>query len=122
MLTKRMGPDGPYWEREKFNRGSFTASPHRLEGVASWRGQMSFEDLLVERGGPFAGSFDGIDRFQRDGREWVRFCEPMLEYCFDVEVTSDGEMGEIVPVPPEEAWRIALERDAKRGVRIVMEE
>jgi hypothetical protein len=31
-------------------------------------------------------------------------------------------MGEIVPVPPEEAWEIALERDAKRGVKIVMEE
>ena len=98
------------------------SSAHQLKLIATWRGQMSFDELLVERGGPFAGSHDVIDRFQRDGREWVRFCHSVLEYCFDVEVTSDGEMGEIVPVPPEEAWQLALERDAQRGVKIVMEE
>jgi hypothetical protein len=121
MLIKMDGPDGPYWLRKKFDR-TFTASERELEIIGSWRGHLSFDDLLVERGGPFAGSFEAIDRFQRDQKEWVRFAHPTYEYCFDVEVTSDGEMGEIVPVPPEEAWRIAIERDARRGVKIVMEE
>jgi hypothetical protein len=82
MLIKMDGTDGPYWLRRKFDR-TFTASERQLELIGSWRGHMSFEDLLVERGSPFAGSFEGIDRFQCDGREWVRFTHPFHEYCFD---------------------------------------
>jgi hypothetical protein len=122
MLERMEDEGGPYLLRRKFDRGQLTASPRQLKIIGSWRGQMSFDDLLVERGGPFAGSFEVIDRLERDGKSWVRFSHPTLEYCFDVEVTADGEMGDIVPVPPEEAWEIALARDATRPLRVVHEE
>src|SRR5689334_8521754 len=121
MLVKKQGPDGPYWVRKKYDPKMFTAPARELDLIAGWRDQMSFADLLEERGGPF-GAFQRVGRSERDGKTWERFCSITYEYCFDVEVTKDGWMGDIVPVAPDEAWQLALERDKTSNAKIVVEE
>ena len=122
MLVKNDGPDGPYWVRKKYDPKSFTAPQRTLDQIAGWRDTMSFSDLLKERGGPFLNGYMRLGRIERGGKSWERFCSYSSEYCFDVEVKSDDSMGELVPVPPDEAWKLALERDKTSKSRVVMEE
>lgn len=122
MLVKKQGPDGPYWLRKKYDAKMFTAPQRELDQIAGWRDRMSFADLLEERGGPFLGAYQQVGGLERDGKSWQRFCAFTYEYCFDVEVKKDGWMGDIVPVPPEEAWKLALERDKTNTSKVVLEE
>jgi len=122
MLIHKDGPDGPYWIRKKYDAKMFTPPKRDLDRIAGWADQMSFADLLVERGGPFLGGFGRLGRLERDGKTWERFRSLTNEWCFDVEIKKDGWMGDIVPVPPDEAWKLALESDKQGTSKIVMEE
>ena len=122
MLLKKQGPDGLYYVRSRYQPARYTATPLALERIAAYRERAPFEELLTLRDGPFhAGPLIEIARFERDGRAWVRFTHDRSEVCIDVEVTPSGKMGEVVAVPPEEAWRIAHERDATRGAPVIDE-
>jgi hypothetical protein len=121
MLKKMQGPEGAYWLRPKYDPKDYTFSQRRIDDIAGWRDQMSVKALLEERGGPFLGTLQQLGTIERDGKVWERFCGYSNEACVDVEVKGDGYMGEIVAVPPDEAWRIALEQDKSRKGPIVME-
>ncbi len=54
-------------------------------------------------------NYHQIRRFDRDGKRWILLQHP-YEYAMEVELTR-GRMGEIRPLPPEEAWRLARELD-----------
>src|SRR5438477_9595472 len=118
MLVKMQGPDGPYWLRKKYDPKELTFSQRAIADIADWRGQGSVEELVAQRDGPFS-SYQAIGELERDGKKWVRFTGFRYESCVDVEVKPTGGIGEIVAVPPEEAWKIALERDKKRKGPIV---
>jgi hypothetical protein len=77
------------------------------------------EEILDTYDGEFS-SYRVAGRFERDGKRWALLVHP-LEYAIEVELTR-GQMGEIRPVAPEEAWRLAREADANepRG-RVVVE-
>ena len=121
MLKKMAGPNGPYWLRPKYNPKDYTFSQGRMDDIAGWRDQMSMKDLLEERGGPFLGTLQQLGRVEHDGKVWERFSGYSSEACVDVEVKADGYMGDLMAVPPDEAWKIALERDKTRKGPIVME-
>lgn len=122
MLTKTSGPAGAFWLRKRFDARDYTAPAHQLAVIATWRDQATFDELLALQGGPFLNTFQLFDRFDRDGKRWARFRQPTMEYCFDVEIRANGDMGEIVPVAAEEAWRLALATDQKHPGKIVMED
>jgi hypothetical protein len=77
------------------------------------------EEILDTYDGEFS-SYKVVRRFERDGKRWALLVHP-LEYALEVELTR-GNMGELRPVPPEDAWRLAREADAHepRG-RVVVE-
>jgi hypothetical protein len=122
VLVKASDAQGPVLVRRRFDENDLSPSARDLARVRSWKDSMPVEALLEERGGPFLGTYVEIDRPVRDGRRFIRFTEPVFEYCLDVEVLPDGKMGEVIAVPAEEAWRIAHERDRTRKNRVVAEE
>ena len=69
-----------------------------------------FEDILDEYDGVLS-NYHRVRRFERDGKAWILLQHPN-EYAIDVELTRQ-HMGEIRPLPPEEAWRLARELDQR---------
>jgi hypothetical protein len=64
--------------------------------------------LLELHDGPFAGWSEAAT-FERDGKSWIRM---RLTDCFvDVEVVEFG-LGDLVPVDPQTAYRLAVGGDA----------
>jgi hypothetical protein len=67
------------------------------------------EDILDEYDGVLS-YYRQIRRFERDGKRWI-LLQHSGEYAIEVELTRRA-LGEIRPLPPEEAWRLARELDA----------
>lgn len=66
------------------------------------------EDVLDEYDGVLS-YYHQVRRFERDGKRWI-LLQHSNEYAVEVELTR-RQMGEIRPLPPEEAWRLARELD-----------
>jgi hypothetical protein len=66
------------------------------------------EDVLDEYDGPLS-YYHQVRRFERDGKSWI-LLQHSDEYAIEVELTR-RQMGEIRPLPPEQAWRLARELD-----------
>ena len=69
--------------------------------------------------GRFA-NYDRVQELVRDGALWVLLRERSKGWCLEVELRRD-ELGELRPVPPEEAWRIARQIDKRSSVPIGFE-
>ena len=70
------------------------------------------EDVLEEYDGVLS-YYHQVRRFDRDGKRWILLQHPN-EYAVEVELTR-GRLGEIRPLPPEEAWRLARELDQREN-------
>jgi hypothetical protein len=68
------------------------------------------EDVLDEYDGALS-YYHHIRRFERDGKRWI-LLQHSNEYAVEVELTRH-QMGEIRPLPPEEAWQLARDLDQK---------
>jgi hypothetical protein len=79
-------------------------------------------DHIRNNAGIYGGSADVLDeydgvlsyyhqvrRFERDDKRWILLRHPG-EYAVEVELTR-RQLGEIRPLSPEEAWRLARELD-----------
>lgn len=70
----------------------------------------TFEESRTSHDGALS-SWQEIERFERDGRQWVVLQEPLYEYAAELEIKPNGDVGEIIPVAPERAYEIAKRRD-----------
>ena len=68
------------------------------------------EDILDEYDGVLS-YYHRVRRFERDGKQWILLQHPN-EYAIEVESTR-RVLGEIRPLSPEEAWRLARELDQR---------
>lgn len=86
------------------------AAVKRLE---QWRHEDTFDNLLDRHDGPF-GEYGTVGPLIRDGKEWMRMQLAMTGALVDLELLPSGYIGQVVPVPPEEAARIATTRLASK--------
>lgn len=66
------------------------------------------EDVLDVYDGPLS-YYHQVRRFERDGKRWI-LLQHASEYAVEVELTR-RELGEVRPLPPDQAWRLARELD-----------
>jgi len=80
-----------------------------LRGIPAGYGS---EDVLDEHDTELH-YYHQIRRFERDGKRWILLVHPD-EFAIEVELTR-GTMGEIRPLSPDEAWRLARELDKREN-------
>ncbi len=91
----------------------YEASQSTLDELASYHTRGTFDDLLSDYEGPFRGTYEVVERFERDGKLWARFRHYYYQHLIDIE-RDEGFMGQLIAVPAEEAQRFALEEKAKQ--------
>lgn len=94
--------------RPAYDPLDFAFPRHELEHFADIRSAYCSEDVLDEYGGELS-YYHQVRRFERDGKRWI-LLQHSNEYAVEMELTR-GQMGEIRPLPPAEAWRLARELD-----------
>lgn len=106
--------------RKAYAAKDYTVPAAELARLAKIPAGYGSEEILDTHDGEFS-SYRVVRRFERDGKRWALLVHP-LEYAIEVELTQ-RQMGEIRPVAPEEAWRLAREADEHepRG-RVVVED
>lgn len=87
----------------------FIFSQSMVDDIASWKDYDTFDNLLAMRDGPFA-SFGTIRWFTEAERRFIRLIKAPANRFVDVEVLASGAMGEIRPVPVDEAVREAQQQ------------
>jgi hypothetical protein len=115
-LKSFIRPDGSkWWIRKAFDPKDYTVPKKELERLQSFsrwdRG--SLDELDLHDGAFSAYTF--VRRFERDGKPFVLLQNPR-EWAIEVELTR-GKMGELRPLPPAEAWRLARESDTRDPAR-----
>ena len=93
-------------DSEAVDEREFVFTQSMVEDIASWRDYDTFDNLLGLRDGPFA-SFGTIAWFTENERRFVRMIKGPANRFVDVEVLASGSIGEIRPVPVDEAIREA---------------
>lgn len=111
-LKSIVRPDGSkWWIRKAYDPKDYSvprAELERLRSFSQWgRGS---EDELDLHDGAFS-SYKFVRRLERDGKTFVVLKHPR-EWVLEVELTR-GQMGELNPLPPAEAWRLARETDTR---------
>lgn len=123
MPIRRIGDDAsgrPRWIRSPFRPEDYVPSARTLDELrtyypAGW----SVESMLADHGGAFWG-FVLVDRFRRDGQDWIRLFDPAREIAVDVEALPNG-VGEIRATEPDEVWKLVRQRDVDQlGDRVVV--
>ena len=94
--------------RSAYEARHFTFPQGELEHFGQIRSGYGSEDVLDEYDGELS-YYRQIRRFEREGKRWI-LLQHSDEYAIEVELTR-GQMGEIRPLPPEDAWRLARELD-----------
>lgn len=89
-------------DSEAVDRREFIFSESMVEDIASWRDYDTFANLFDMRDGPFV-SFGTIRWFTEDERRFIRMIKAPANRFVDVEVLASGWIGEIRPVPIDEA-------------------
>ncbi|VXB96916.1 hypothetical protein [Aeromicrobium sp. 9AM] len=108
-------PDGTrILVRHGYRSADFTVPKAELERLSHIRAGWTAEEVLAERDGELSG-YRRIRDFERDGKQWTLLQNPS-EYAIEFELTDTGTgtgtgTGEIRPLPPQEAWTLALELD-----------
>jgi hypothetical protein len=116
-----IGADGqPHSVRAKFDARDYTAPPGFISKLKANFHDYGSRELLGEYDGPFMG-MPRAGEVERDGRHFMRLLANAGEWAIDVELT-DYELGEVLPVPPEEAWKIMRGYDAKGRTPIDVED
>lgn len=82
-----------------------------VKDLLQWRDEDSYYNLIDRHDGPFGG-YGTVGKITHDGKQWVRMQEVMSGGMVDLELKPNGYIGQVVPVPAEEAARIAHERGA----------
>jgi hypothetical protein len=119
-LTRRDTPGGPVWVRPRYRPEDYTAPPDAVQLFLRWRGDAyPSEAILTMRDGPF-GNYVEVGREERSGATWLVLLEASREFALEVERSVTG-FGEIVPVPPERAYALAVARDALRSRPVVQD-
>lgn len=102
-------PDGTrILVRHGYRSAEFTVPKGELERLLHIRAGWTADEVLAEHDGELS-SYRRIRDFERDGKQWTLLQHPS-EYAIEFELTSNGT-GEIRPLPPQEAWKLALELD-----------
>jgi hypothetical protein len=98
------------WElrRPKYDEKIYRVSQTELDTLRDLR--MSYDSAKNSQDG-YLRSWTELERFERAGRRWVLLQEPSYEYAVEMELTADGDIGEVVAVPPEKAYELAKRRD-----------
>lgn len=111
-LERVIGSDGRQrWVRNAFRPEDYTVPPQELQRLKSYsQWQRGSLDELDLHDGAFC-AYEFVRRYERDGKPFV-VLRNALEWVIEVELTR-GAMGEIVAVAPEEAWKLARERDLR---------
>jgi hypothetical protein len=120
-LVRRDTPEGPAWVRPPFRPEDYTAPAEAIRLFERWRRDdvESSEALLALRDGPF-GNYIQVDRQIRDGRAWLVLLEASREFGILVEAVRSG-FGEVVAVPPLQAYELACARDSLRSRPVIRE-
>jgi len=105
MIKNVRRPDGTIERRRpKYEPGPYTVSSRELATLRNLG--TSYKDARESREG-YLQSWVELERFQRDGKQWVLLQRPMYEYAVELELKHDGDVGEVVPVPPDRAFDLA---------------
>jgi hypothetical protein len=97
-----------------YDARELTVPGRAIDAIRQGSKGVSLEQIERERGeryGPLV-PYAEVSCHKRDGRRWLvlwRMSEP--HHALEADITS-GSIGEIRALPPEEAWRITLERYA----------
>jgi hypothetical protein len=120
-LQQREDANGRYYVRPAFNAEDYRIDRSSMRGIESWRrDHMPTQALIEMHDGPFAG-WTELSRFERGGKQWVRFYNSSGEYGVDVELVEAG-LGAVVELDPKAAYDLAVENDRTRtDARIVQE-
>lgn len=119
-LTRRDTPDGPVWVRPPFRPEDYTAPAAALRLFERWRGDAEpAESILSARDSPFRNYVE-VGRQVRDGRTWLVLLEASREFAVEVEAARAG-FGQIVPLPPRQAYELACARDSLRSLPVTYE-
>ena len=98
--------------RRAYDPQYFRFPAHEWEHFEHIRGNSSLyggsEDVLDVYDGPLS-YYHRVRRFERDGKRWI-LLQHASEYAVEVELTR-RELGEVRPLPPDQAWRLARELD-----------
>jgi hypothetical protein len=120
MILRSRGDDGQLvMRRPAYEPGAYTVPDRTLAGLRSMAQRQAFAEASSAPDGMLRG-YTQIEAFNRDGNPWYLFQANGSEHCVEIGV-NDGAMVEIVPVPPERAWEIALDRDKQFHAGIVYE-
>jgi hypothetical protein len=115
MLKSTRRPDGSIeMRRPKYEPGPYTVSSRELATLRDLG--MSYEEATHSREG-YLQSWRELERFERGGRQWVLLQRPMYEYAVEIELKSDGDIGEVVPVQPERAFELAKQHGDPRTIQ-----
>ena len=119
-LERKVGPAGAYLVRAAYRAEDYVTPAQVLAQIETWRSDpWPTEALLEMRDGPYT-SWALLRRFERDGKDWVLLRHPYFESAIEVELSDQGP-GRVVPLPPEEAWRLAREADRLRPEPTILE-
>ncbi len=99
--------------RQRYDPRWYTVPAGWIEELcAGYKGYVARE-LLDEYGGPFFG-WTKVRELERGGKAFIVLSRNADDqWAIEIELT-DGKIGEIRALPPEEAWGIAREFDARR--------
>lgn len=108
VLWRTHRGDGSFELRRAFNAGEYTFPDREIE-VLHNLGQ-TYDESRTSHDGTLR-SWNEIERFERDGRQWVVLQEAFYEYAAELEIKANGEIGQVIPISPERAYEIAKRRD-----------
>jgi hypothetical protein len=114
VLATRKSDGTIEWRRPKFAPGPYTVSARELQTLRNLA--MSFRDARTSHEG-YLTSWRELERFERAGRQWVLLQRPMYEYCVEMELLPDGDIGEVIPVEPERAFELAKQHGDPRTIQ-----
>jgi hypothetical protein len=124
MPLKHIGTDlqGRHrYVRLRYHARSYTLPSDWIASLNANNKGYGSRELLEEHSGPFAG-WTKMRGLERDGKQFVVLSRDADDqWAIELELTDD-ELGEIRALPPEEAWAIAREIDARRDPPVEIDE
>jgi hypothetical protein len=118
MLRTRRDPNREFvYVRGPYRPGDFVPTPDDLSAIMGL-GWMSVREYLASRETPLGDFF--IEKVERDGKTWWRFCHRTHEWCILVE-DSDVRMDwrDTRVLPPEEARAVSRSYDPRRDHPVI---
>lgn len=115
MPAYRQGVDAqgrPLFVRPPYAAAAYTAEPNWVPELRASYQTYNPKALLADPQGPFGG-FSRIREIERGGKRYAVLLKGgKPEWGLEVELT-EGNLGELNELPPEDGWKLARELDAK---------